>query len=136
MASGWTNRGRYSCLATYFQGAAIAGSAFAIFLATSAAPPTADSNVKTDVTEIATGTGYSAGGLNVARDATDFDVITEDDANDKALIQLKDQVWTAAAGSIPNSGNGARWALLTDRNATVGSRLILAWFVPSVILRH
>ena len=115
-------------LDTYFRGAAISGSGFAVFLATSAVTPTQDSNVKTDVTEIATGDGYSAGGINVNRDSTDFDVLTEDDTNDWALVQIKDLVWTASGGPIPASGNGARWALLTDRNATVGSRLILAYF--------
>ena len=115
-------------LDTYFRGAAISGSGFAVFLATSAVSPTQDSNVKTDVTEIATGDGYSAGGINVNRDSTDFDVLTEDDTNDWALVQIKDIVWTASGGPIPASGNGARWALLTDRNATVGSRLILAYF--------
>jgi len=115
-------------LDTYFRGAAISGSGFAVFLATSAVSPTQDSNVKTDVTEIATGDGYSAGGINVNRDSTDFDVLTEDDTNDWALVQIKDLVWTASGGPIPASGNGARWALLTDRNATVGSRLILAYF--------
>ena len=115
-------------LDTYFRGAAISGSGFAVFLATSAVTPTQDSNVKTDVTEIATGDGYSAGGINVARDSTDFDVLTEDDTNDWALVQIKDLVWTASGGPIPASGNGARWALLTDRNATVGSRLIIAYF--------
>ena len=115
-------------LDTYFRGAAISGSGFAVFLATSAVTPTQDSNVKTDVTEIATGDGYSAGGINVNRDSTDFDVLTEDDTNDWALVQIKDIVWTASGGPIPASGNGARWALLTDRNATVGSRLIIAYF--------
>ena len=115
-------------LDTYFRGAAISGSGFAVFLATSAVSPTQDSNVKTDVTEIATGDGYSAGGINVNRDSTDFDVLTEDDTNDWALVQIKDIVWTASGGPIPASGNGARWALLTDRNATVGSRLIIAYF--------
>jgi len=115
-------------LDTYFRGAAISGSGFAVFLATSAVSPTQDSNVKTDVTEIATGDGYSAGGINVNRDSTDFDVLTEDDTNDWALVQIKDLVWTASGGPIPASGNGARWALLTDRNATVGSRLIIAYF--------
>ena len=106
-------------LDTYFRGAAISGSGFAVFLATSAVSPTQDSNVKTDVTEIATGDGYSAGGINVNRDSTDFDVLTEDDTNDWALVQIKDIVWTASGGPIPASGNGARWALLTAVSSAV-----------------
>lgn len=126
--AGWTNRGKFAILGTYFRGAAIPGSAFAVFLAVAADAPTVDDNVKTDVTEIATGNGYSAGGINVARDSTDWDTLTEDDTNDRALAQIKDLVWTASGGPIPASGNGARYALLTDQNATVGSREMLAFF--------
>jgi hypothetical protein len=95
---------------------------FYIFLATSAAAPTADTNTKSQLTEIATGNGYSAGGLSVARNATDFDVLTEDDTNDRALIQLKNQVWTASGGPIPSSGSGARYSIITDDNATLANR--------------
>lgn len=126
--AGWTNRGKYNVLGGYFRATAIPGTAFAVFLALAADPPVADDNVKTDVSEIATGNGYVAGGLNVNRDATDWDVQTEDDANDRGLIQIKDLVWTAAGGSIPASGSGARYAILTDRNATVGSREMLAFW--------
>jgi hypothetical protein len=90
--------------------------------------PTQDTNLKSELTEIATGNGYSLGGIAVARNSTDFDVLTEDDTNDWALIQLKDIVWTASGGSIPASGNGARWALLTDAHATPASREIIAYF--------
>jgi hypothetical protein len=112
----------------YCRGTAIPGSAFALFLATSAVTPTADTNVKPDVTEIATGNGYVTGGNNVARDSTDWDVHTEDDALDLAKIQIKDEVWTAAGGPIPASGGGARWGLLTDQHVTPASREIEAYF--------
>ena len=56
------------------------------------------------------------------------DVLTEDDANDRGLTQAKDIVWTASGGSIPASGDGARYAVLLDDNATVGSREVLAWW--------
>lgn len=124
--AGITNRGKNNILAVVFRGAAIAGSNFAVFLAVAADAPTVDDNLKTDVTEIATGNGYSAGGLNVDRADSSgtpgFDVLTEDDTNDRALVQIEDLVWTASGGPIPASGNGARYAGLTDRNATVGSR--------------
>jgi len=126
--AGWTNRGKFNILGTYFRATAIPGSAFAVFLATSATAPTADHNLKTDLTEIATGQGYSAGGLNVARDGTDWDVLTEDDSGDLAKIQIKDLVWTASGGNLPASGNGARYAGLTDQHATVGSRELLAFW--------
>ena len=126
--AGWTNRGKFRAIEEYLTGAAIPGSAFALFLATSATAPTADHNLKTDLTEIATGNGYSAGGLNVNRDTTDWDVRTEDDTADRAFFQIKDLVWTAAGGAIPGSGNGARYAGLTDRHATPASREMLAFF--------
>ena len=127
-AAGWTNRGKFAILGVYFRGASIQGSGFAIFLATSAVAPTPDHNVKGDMTEIAVNNGYSVGGINVNRDSTDFDVLTEDDTNDWALVQLKDIVWTASGGPIPASGNGARYAVLTDRHATPASREIIAMF--------
>jgi hypothetical protein len=80
------------------------------------------------LTEIAAGQGYTAGGISLARNTTDFDVWTEDDGNDRALIQLKDMVWTAAGGNLPASGNGARWACLTDDNATPANREVIAAF--------
>ena len=126
--AGWTNRGPNNVLDVVFRGAAIPGDAFAVFLATSATAPTADHNLKTDLTEIAAGQGYSAGGLNVARDSTDWDVLTEDDSGDLAKIQIKDLVWTASGGNLPASGNGARYAGLTDQHATVGSRMLLAYW--------
>jgi len=130
--AGWTNKGKFRGLEVWLQGATIPGSNFAIALFTSAAAPTADTNVFTDLTQVATGQGYTTGGINVNRDATDFDVITEDDANDRALIQLKDIVWTAAGGNLPASGNGARYACLTDRHATVNSReVIFYWDLTS-----
>lgn len=126
--AGHTNRGLFNILGVVFRANSISGSAFAVFLALAADAPTADDNVKTDVSEIATGNGYTAGGINVARNSTDWDVHTEDDANDRAFIQIKDLVWTAAGGSIPSSGLGARYALLTDQNATVASREIWAFW--------
>jgi len=94
----------------------------------SAAAPTADINTKSELTEIATGNGYTAGGISLNRDATDFDVLTEDDTNDRALIQIKDLVWTASGGNLPASGNGARYAILTDDNVTLGSREVWTYF--------
>jgi len=126
--AGWTNRGKFRSLEEYLTALAIPGGAFALFLATSATPPTADHNLKTDLAEIATGNGYSAGGLNVNRDTTDWDVRTEDDTADRAFFQIKDLVWTASGGALPSSGNGARYAGLTDRHATPSSRELLAYF--------
>lgn len=125
--AGFTNRGKYNIFGLVFRNTTEPTN-FYLFLATSAAAPTADINTKSELTEIAAGNGYPAGGISINRDATDFDVLTEDDANDRALVQLKDLVWTASGGSIPASGSGARYGILTDDNGTLGSREVWAYF--------
>lgn len=121
--AGMTNRGKYLLLGRTFRGTTIPAN-FYVALVTSAAAPTADTNVLGDLTQIATGNGYTDGGYQLAPGATDFDVFTEDDTNDKALIQLKDITWTASGGNLPASGGGARYAVLTDDNLTVASRQV------------
>lgn len=125
--AGWTNRGKYNTLNLVFRNSAEPTN-FYVPLFTSAVAPTADTNTKSELTEIASGNGYITGGISLNRDATDFDVLTEDDTNDRALIQIKDLVWTASGGSLPGSGNGARYAGLSDDNATQGSREIWAYW--------
>jgi hypothetical protein len=75
-----------------------------------------------DVAEIPAGNGYTAGGQQVNRNSTDFDVYTEDDVNDRGMAQLKNFSWTASGGNLPISGNGARHAALLDDNATPANR--------------
>jgi hypothetical protein len=125
--AGWTNRGKWMILNTYFRAVA-APTNFYVALVTSATAPTADTNTLSELTEVAAGNGYTTGGFSLSRNATDFDTLTEDDSGDKALIQVKDVAWTASGGSIPGSGSGARYAVLTDDNATVGSRQVLAFW--------
>jgi len=127
MAGVVTNRGKYRLLNVFFRDGTEPTNLY-VFLATSAGTPTADTNTKSELTEIAAGNGYTAGGISLGRNATDFDVLTEDDTNDRAFVQARDLVFTASGGPIPASGGGARWAGLTDDNATVGSRdVIAAW---------
>jgi hypothetical protein len=99
-----------------------------VALVTSATAPTADTNTLSQLTEIAAGNGYTTGGFQLTPGATDFDSLTENDTDDRAELLVKDVVWTASGGSIPASGDGARYAVLTDDNATVGSRLVYAWW--------
>lgn len=127
MASGWTNKGKYHVHAITWRNATEPTNYY-LALVTSATTPTADTNTLSQLTEIAAGNGYTTGGYQLARNSTDFDVLTEDDTGDQAYVQLKDIVWTASGGNLPASGNGARWAVLTDDNGTVGSREIYAWF--------
>lgn len=122
--AGWTNKGKYRVLELVRGGSLPTN--FYVALYTSAAAPTADTDTNSDLTAIAAGNGYSAGGFSLTPNSTDFDTLTEDDVNDRALLQVKDVTWTASSGPIPASGNDARYAGLTDDNATVGSREI--WF--------
>ena len=120
--AGWTNRGKKNVLA-FLRGGTISG----MFLALVKSTPTADTNIFSDLTEIATGNGYTAGGMAVVLDATDFDTLTEDDGTDEAFVQLKDFTWTASGGTIPSDGNGATYAVLLGPHATPGSREVFAF---------
>jgi hypothetical protein len=127
MASGWTNKGKAHVLGIVFQNIAEKANYY-MALATDAATPTVDTNTFGQLTEIANGNGYTTGGYQLTPGNTDFDVLTEDDSGDKGLVQVKDVAWTASGGSLPGSGSGARWAVLLDNNATVGSREVYAWW--------
>lgn len=122
-----TNRGKKRLLDIVFRGVA-APANFNLALCRSTNTPTPDTNVFSDLVEITAGNGYTSGGQAVARNSTDFDVSTEDDANDRALVQLKDFVWTASGGALPSAGLGARWAVLLDDNVTVASREVWAYW--------
>jgi hypothetical protein len=122
--AGFTNRGKYRTLEATFRG----DDTFYVALVTSADAPGPDTNTLGDLTQIATGNGYADGGYELTGNGTDFDTLTEDDSNDRGLIQIKDVAWTASGGAIPASGGGARYAVLTDDNATVASREVLAYW--------
>lgn len=119
--AGWTNKGKFRALGRLHRGVALPTNYY-VALVTSATAPDADTNLMSGLTQIATGNGYVDGGIQLSLNTTDFDVLTEDDTNDRAITQIKDLVWTATAGPLPSSGSGARYAVLTDDNATVGSR--------------
>jgi hypothetical protein len=125
--AGWTNRGKRRIIGQWLRGETKPTNLY-IFLATSAATPTADTKVKSELTEIAAGNGYTAGGIQLSFNDTDWDVISEDDNNNMASIQLKDVSWTASGGYLPASGNGARWAVITDNNATPANREVYFFF--------
>jgi hypothetical protein len=127
MASGWTNKGLYRILEAIFNGGTLP-STFYLALVTSATTPDADTNTLSQLTEIAAGNGYTSGGLSLSKNTTDFPSLAEDDANNRAQLNVKDAVWTASGGTLPASGAGARWAVLTDANGTVGSREVWAFF--------
>jgi hypothetical protein len=126
MAGFVTNRGKKRELDVMYRGQNTPGG-FYLALVTAAASPTVDTNLWSDLSanEIAAGNGYTAGGLAISRNTTDWDVLTEDDTADRALVQLKNIAWTASGGPIPASGAGARYAVLLDDNATPANREVL-----------
>lgn len=124
---GFTNRGFKILFDTYFRGAT-APANFNLALVTSATAPNADTNLMSDLTEITAGNGYTAGGISVARNTTDFDSLVENDASDRVELQIKNEAWTASGGPIPSAGSGARYAVLTNATATVSLRDVLFWW--------
>lgn len=121
--AGWTNKGKTKVLGISFVDVSVPTNYY-IALVTSANVPDADTNLMSDLTEIAAGNGYTAGGFSLTPGATDFDVLTEDDANDRGFVQIKNVAWIASGGDIPSSGDPARYAVLTDDNGTVDDREI------------
>lgn len=123
----WTNRGKYNNLLKNYR----SGDSFFFALLTAATVPTAAINTLGELTQIAAGNGYAAGGIALTGNATDFDVLTEDDTNNRALVQLRDLVFTPTGGPLPASGAGVSYAALTGPNATVGSREVnQTWDLP------
>jgi len=118
--AGWTNRGKYACMALWTRTTEPVTTTF--YMALVKSTPDADDNTMADLTEIITGSSYVSGGTAIARNATDFDVLTEDDTGDRAYAQIKDIAWTASGGQLPLDGNGATYAVITDDDATVANR--------------
>lgn len=112
-----TNKGKYHLADVYFRNASEPTS---FYVALVSSTPTVDTNTMGDLTEI-TGDNYTSGGVSVARDSTDFDSLVEDDTADESVIQIKDLVFNGAF-------SGATYAVLTDDNATVSSRQVIAYW--------
>ena len=127
MSSGWTNRGKIRYFELVKQRATMPDF-FNIALITGANVPDAKTNVFSELIQIAIANGYTDGGYQVSPNDTDFDVLTEEDSTDKALIQIKDVTWTATGGPIPGSGDPARYVVLLDNNAVVANREVLAYW--------
>lgn len=121
-----TNRGMTRFLKIALQNTSVPTNYYLVLI-TSASVPTRATNTMSELTEIAAGTGYTAGGYSINRDTTDWDTLTENDSNNTVTALLKNIVWTASGGSIPNSGSGAAYAVLTDDNGTFNNREVLAY---------
>jgi hypothetical protein len=120
--AGFTNRGKARIFDAYARNTNVP-TGFKLALCTAAIAPTADTNVLTDLTEIAAGNAYTAGGQTVTRDATGFPTLTEDDAGDQGRLIMRAVAWTASGGPIPASGAGARYAVLVDN-----ANNVIAWW--------
>ncbi len=136
MASGVTNIGKIRLLELGLRdtqdSAAADTSPMYMALATSAMSLSSTTILFDTSTQIFSDTagGYTDGGLAIERDGsslTVWDTLT-DTAGDYGLIRLKDLVWTGTGGTLPRSGTGAFYAVLTDDNDTVGSRQVYAWW--------
>ena len=127
MANGMTNRARKNMYDIVYRDAAPPAN-FYVALCTVTDTPTAGTNIFGELTEIAIGNGYDSGGYQLNRNATDFDLLQEDDANNRADLYIKDLAYTAMGGPLPASGDGAIWAVLTDDNATVANREVWGWW--------
>jgi hypothetical protein len=125
--AGMTNKGKWRVLGWSFVAQTIPTNYY-VALVTSAVAPTQDTDTLGTLTQIATGNGYTDGGFSLTPGATDFDVHTEDDTGDVGFVQIKDVTWTASGGPIPSSGNGARYAVLTNDDGTVANREVLAYW--------
>lgn len=127
-----TNRGAFRMLQTFFRNTSNPTVMYAALIDASSTAPSTTTNTFADLTEVPAGNGYTAGGISLSRNSTDWDVLTEDDGNNRALIQARDLVWTASGGSLPSSGSGARYLALTDDNATQSARDIVGtWDLAS-----
>ena len=115
-----TNKGKYKKLGIWYRTESVP-TTWDVVLALQTMAPDSDTDT-VGAYQIATGNGYTDGGYELTPGATDFSTWTEDDTNNWALVQTKDVTWTATGGSIPSSGNGARYACLCDDNATTASK--------------
>jgi hypothetical protein len=129
----WTTRGLYRLQKALFNGDAFPAT-LKVALVVSVPGPTRQTKTMAELTEVAAGHGYSAGGLTANRNATDFPTVAEDDITGFARAVLKDLSFTASGGDIPISGDAAGWVVFTDDNATVIAREVwLAFKLPGAV---
>jgi hypothetical protein len=126
--AGTTNRGKKLMLEYAFSRVTTPTN-FYLYLLTSSATITDDTNTFSEVSanQITIGNGYT-GGFSLTAGSTDFDASAEDDSSNYGNIQIKDIVWTASGGTIPASGDGARYVLMTDDNVVEADREVIAFW--------
>ena len=123
----WTNIALFRALDRYYRGAPPPGFFYLAFV-TDTPAPTAQTQTLSELTEIAAGNGYSSGGIPLT--IAPFPTFIQEAAASSA--ELKDIVVGAVGGPIPSSGSGARYAVLTNDNATIADREVyFVWDMAS-----
>jgi hypothetical protein len=131
MASGVFNKGKQALCGLMVQnaigGTALAGGAFKVHLydnTTWAEDIDLDDITALEAAGAVEASGGSYAAADAARNSTDFDVNDVDDTNDRGNFQMADKSWTAVTTSI----TGIYYAILTDANATAGSRILFVFW--------
>jgi hypothetical protein len=127
MSSGWTNIGLKQLLGFPFRGSTAPTNLY-LAAVTDAVTPDADTVNLSELTEIANGNGYTAGGVSLTPGGTDFPTWDINSSDDYAYVTLKDIVLTASGGAIPVSGDPIRWFVLVDD--TPSDPYVYAFFDP------
>lgn len=122
-----TNRGEYRRTLAWLRGAAFPTQFYAALCIASPAP-TILTKTLGQLTQIAAGNGYTDGGIALGRNSTDFPTVTENDGSSRIDWLLRNLVWMATGGTLPGSGNPARWVVITDDNGTVANREVWAYW--------
>ena len=125
--AGWANKLKHEVLGNTFRAETPDATMF-IALIDSSFPPDADTDAFSEINEITAGNGYTLGGIELTKGNTDFDTWTQDDANNRGLVQIRNVVWTASGGPIPSAGDPAYYAILVDPNVTTESRALYAYW--------
>lgn len=112
--AGWTNRGKMQALKHLFDATALPANYY-LYLVTTV--PTDDTNTLSDLTEAS-----NCDGEETITDA-DFNVPTEDDANNWGTVTMTDQVFAASGGPMT-----CKAAVLTDANGTEGNRIVYCYW--------
>lgn len=124
-----TNRGAYLLLGTLLFNDPDNSTFYIALIDQGSAAPTVDTNLMSDLTEIAAGNGYTAGGASCARVLGNGASLTEDDASDYAEARLRNiTACQASGGAIPSdagSGGLIRYMVLTTDEGTVANRQII-----------
>ncbi|MDX1995594.1 MAG: hypothetical protein SF029_24635 [bacterium] len=122
-----TNKGKFQKIFNFYRSGATLRLAFVTDAGVANLAAALDLNTLGQLTEV-TGGGYSAGGIALVANDTNFPTITEDDANEIAIVQFS---YTLAA--VGTAITGIRNAVLCDNNATAANRLVLDFFGISAV---